>query len=384
LVEAKKNSIPSVGIEASPLAHFASRTKVDWTPDPDALLATASTVAERTQFGLGAKPSSNGASDNGNGCPKLRVLSTEAGKLLLNASINDVPLHQTLVLLECLRDYGRADHNDHLKLALAKALVTSVGNLRFGPEVGVTTRETDAVVVDAWLEQVKVMANDLREFKDLRAISSTVNLGDARAPDGLVSHGSISAVICSPPYPNEKEYTRTTRLEAVLLDFMKDRKDLRRIKKGLLRSNTRTVFKGDDDDQWVESNESVKRLVTEIEQRRVDLNKTSGFERLYGRVTKLYFGGMARHLSQIQPLLAPGARLAYVVGDQASFFRVPIRTGTILAEIADSLGYEVEDVELFRTRRSTATREQLREEVVLLQWKGTPSHSGSKPSSASS
>ena len=47
-----------------------------------------------------------------------------------------------------------------------------------------------------------------------------------------------------------------------------------------------------------------------------------------------------------------------------------IRTGHILAEIAESLGYGVTGIDLFRTRPSTVTGEQLREEVVLLEWSG--------------
>jgi hypothetical protein len=47
-----------------------------------------------------------------------------------------------------------------------------------------------------------------------------------------------------------------------------------------------------------------------------------------------------------------------------------IRTGQLLAEIAQPLGYELVDIDLFRTRLATATKEQLREEVVLLRWKG--------------
>src|SRR5208283_908278 len=102
--------------------------------------------------------------------------------------------------------------------------------------------------------------------------------------------------------------------------------------------------------------------------------KTSGFERMYSRVTKLYFGGMARHLAALRRVLRPGARLAYVVGDQASYLRVMIRTGQLLAGIAESLGYEVAGLDLFRTRLATATKEQLREEVVVLRWPG-PSQS---------
>ena len=38
--------------------------------------------------------------------------------------------------------------------------------------------------------------------------------------------GSVDAVITSPPYPNEKDYTRTTRLEMVLLGFVHNRAEL--------------------------------------------------------------------------------------------------------------------------------------------------------------
>ena len=98
------------------------------------------------------------------------------------------------------------------------------------------------------------------------------------------------------------------------------------------------------------------------------MGKTSGFEKQYGRVTKLYFGGMARHLAELRALLKPGAYLGYVVGDQASYLQVMIRTGQLLAEIAQSLGYRIVGIDLFRTRLATATRQQIREEVVVLQW----------------
>ena len=117
-------------------------------------------------------------------------------------------------------------------------------------------------------------------------------------------------------------------------------------------SNTRGVYKGDD------------------ERRRIAMNKTSGFERMYARVTKLYFGGMARHLADLRPFLKPGARLGFVVGDQASYLQVMIRTGQLPAEIAESLGYRVDNIDLFRTRIATVTKEQIREEVLVLTWPG--------------
>jgi hypothetical protein len=177
-------------------------------------------------------------------------------------------------------------------------------------------------------------------------------------------------VITSPPYPNEKDYTRATRLESVVLGFLRNRADLQELKRGLLRSNTRTIYKGDDDDQWVAAHREIQQIADAIEARRVALGKTSGFERLYARVTRLYFGGLARHLAELRTVLRPDAHLAYVVGDQASYLRVMIPTGRLLAEIAQSLGYELVGIDLFRTRLATATRAQLREEVVVLRWPG--------------
>lgn len=373
VVECKKLGIPAVGIEAHPMAHFASSVKVSWDVDPDELLSASEGVAEATLDHLDAQ----GISDNAallmppEETDGLRTLSSEQQRLILKNSISPLPLHKTLVLLEKLREQPDGRFLCHQKLALARALVDRIGNLHFGPEVGVGEIQQDAPVVHPWLGGVRRMCRDLKELQDKADVPARVHCGDARGCFEQMDAGSVDAVITSPPYPNEKDYTRTMRLESVLLGFMRDRKDLRRIKRTLLRSNTRGVYKGDDDDAWVEDFPEIQRIAEKIEARRVELGKTSGFERTYPRVTKLYFGGMARHFADLRRVLSPGAQLAYVVGDQASYLRVTIRTGQILAKIAESLGYEVTDIDLFRTRWASATREELREEVLLLRWPGT-------------
>lgn len=221
-----------------------------------------------------------------------------------------------------------------------------------------------------WLGEVDRIARDLLEVAKYRNTRADVFRADSRDRLAMLPARSVSAVITSPPYPNEKDYTRTTRLESVLLGFLKNKDDLQALKKGLVRSNTRNVYKGDDEYAWVAGNREIQRIANEIEAKRVEMGKTSGFERMYPKVTRLYFGGMARHLTNLTKVLRPGAHLAYVVGDQASYLRVMIRTGQLLAQIARSLGYNVEGIDLFRTRLATATREQLREEVVVLTWPG--------------
>jgi len=214
------------------------------------------------------------------------------------------------------------------------------------------------------------MAADLSSLRSGHDTPAVVHCGDARRLTELLEPRSIDAVITSPPYPNEKDYTRTTRLESVVLGFITDRADLKGMKQTLMRSNSRNVYRGDDDHEWVASHPEIQRVADAIEARRIELGKTSGFERQYARVTRLYFGGMARHLADLRRVLRPGAQLAYVVGDQASYLRVMIRTGELLASVAGELGYEVIGIDLFRTRLATATKEQLREEVVVLRWPG--------------
>ncbi len=369
LVEAKKRGYASIGVEGNPVAHFASQTKLNWSADPDLLRSHAQDIGDRVWDQLEREGIDDRNLTWHGDETRLLKLFPNAQELLLRGSISPLPLHKTLRLLEVIRNFENSRFRAYEELALAKALYSSIGNLKFGPEVGIGKIKTDVPVVFSWLSNIYTMASDLKHVTNY-PVQSEVFLGDARNVSNILTPGSIDAVITSPPYPNEKDYTRTTRLESVILGFLNDRASLQSLKKGLVRSNTRGVYKGDSDDDWVAGVTKIQQLAEQIEQRRQELNKTSGFERLYARVTKLYFGGMARHLVDLQPFLKPGARLAYVVGDQASYLRVMIRTGQLLAEIAEPLGYEVESIDLFRTRLATATKEQMREEVVILKWKG--------------
>jgi len=375
LVECKKLGVPSVGAEGNPFAQFAAQVKVDWTPDPEGLVLHARRVAE----GALAELDAAGFFDDLLAGMRpirpdrdrfLRTLPAEQERLLLKGSISPIPLHKTLILLEHIRRHHDERYSRHEMLALANVLVFAASNLHFGPEVGVGKPKQDASVVPSWLSEISRMSDDLRLVTKRATLKAEVCLADARQLTSVLAPNSVDAVITSPPYPNEKDYTRTTRLESVVLSFIHNMAELRAVKKGLVRSNTRGVYSGDDDDRWVSDNREIQRIAEAIEARRLALGKDSGFERMYGRVTQLYFGGMARHLADLRLILRPGAQLAYVVGDQASYLRVMIRTGELLAEIAQALGYELIGIDLFRTRFSTGTREQLREEVLLLRWRG--------------
>src|SRR2546421_867935 len=118
-----------------------------------------------------------------------------------------------------------------------------------------------------------------RKVKSIKELSATAICADARDLCNILNPHSIDAVIPSPPYPNEKDYTRTTRLESVLLGFVNTKPELQALKRSLIRSNTRGVYKGDNDDQWIAEHPEIHRIAAAIESRRLELGKTSGFER---------------------------------------------------------------------------------------------------------
>jgi 16S rRNA G966 N2-methylase RsmD len=375
LVEAKNHHYNSVGFEANPMAALASRVKTNWDICPDEFLLLAQQIAKKadreiekvlgTNFELVDAYQHHNSDD-------LLSLDQDAQKLILTDSISPKPLHRALILKKHIFksfSYATQPITEAMLLAMAWTLVTHAGNVRFGPEIGITKPKNDVDVVSIWLKQCQRMASDVKSVSVPNKATAVVYSADSRDVS-LLKNKSISAVFTSPPYPNEKDYTRTTRLESVVLGLISNKEELRLLKEGLLRSNTRNVFVADTDDDHVADIPEIQSIAKAIEKRRLELGKTSGFEKNYHRVTTLYFGGMSRHFQSMAPKLKKGAMLGYVVGDQASFLQIHIKTGELLAQIAERLGYEVVSIDLFRTRLATATKQQLREEVVVLRWPG--------------
>ena len=277
--------------------------------------------------------------------------------MILKNSICEQPLSSTLVLRDSIRA-ANSPFEDYYLLALAKHIVYSYSNLKFGPEVGISRKKKESVdVVEIWLSEIERMEADLEYWKHHSSTFADISLGDARSIPKKDYVGKVDCVITSPPYPNEKDYSRTTRLESVILGFINTKDDLRNIKKGFIRSNSKNVYRSDNDAQYISNIGSINELSNEIEERRLELGKTSGFEKLYASVVK--------------PYLRNGASLAYVVGDQASYFQIPIRTSVLLGEVAESIGgYRVDRVDTFRKRFATATETWLNEDVLVLKYKG--------------
>jgi hypothetical protein len=161
LVECKKSGISSVGVESHPMAAFASQTKVEWDIEADEFMTHATRIGIRTTKQLSREQISDCEFNRVLGLSRLRSLSDELLDLLLTDSISPLPLHKVLSLLDCIKAEPDSPFANHELLALASAVVNSISNLHFGPEVGVTAPKYDSPVVAPWLEKISSMQRDL-------------------------------------------------------------------------------------------------------------------------------------------------------------------------------------------------------------------------------
>jgi hypothetical protein len=96
-------------------------------------------------------------------------------------------------------------------------------------------------------------------------------------------------------------------------------------------------------------------------------DKTYGFAKLYPRIIEEYFGGMYRHLRSLNETLRSGGRCAYVVGDQRTYLQTFTPTGKILGLLAEQIGFEVEDILIWRVRKgTTGSGKEIKEQIVIL------------------
>ena len=383
LVEAMKQGIGCVGCDAHPFAALVSRVKTNWELDPRLLKHNLSRILRRAEslmlkhglvsLGLESRLFQESSTTDRNGYN----LTEDEERLLPTGFLSHKPLQRLLILREEIEaevERRPPAYREFFLVSLSSVVATGAGNFAFGPEIYRTKPKADYDVLGHFARHCHQMITDLAKVRAAipDPARSAVLCTDARELSGVPD--DIAAVITSPPYPNEKDYTRTTRVESIIVGLLRDRQNLRQVKESLLRSNTRNVFANDADADEVGEIRSIQAVCRQIEDRRIELEKDSGFERLYHKVVAHYFGGMRRHLRALKPKLRKDASLAYVVGDQFSFLMVPVATGKLLAEVAAVEGYKIIGRPLWRERigtkiRNSRTNEKtvrVREEILLL------------------
>lgn len=358
LVECLKRGINAVGIDANPSSCFAARVKADWALDGQRLRENAA----KARLGYLQNIRTKRYLDD----PTYRYLD-KAG-FLERGWISGKPLRKALALKIAINNLRATPrYKNALMLALVSEITASASNVKFGPELYCGPRKENHDVLDGFLERIETMASDLAAVSDIARSSVKVVQGDSRNCGGLTEvskHAPYAAVISSPPYPAEHDYTRNSRLELAFLDQVPDLAALRVIKKTMIRSHSKGIYVTDSDGDEVADNPRVMAVVQQIQEKADD--KTYGFARYYPVVAREYFGGIKKHLASVAPLLKEDGFCAYVVGDQSSYLGVHIPTAEMISDLAHEVGFKTAKIDHWRNRWSTTNSKNVEEHILVL------------------
>lgn len=360
LVQCKKRGIRAVGLDVNPVCTLATRVKTTWNLKPSTLEGLLECIVDRsnsTKYRVTMERSPALRYFHDSGMIERGWLSLHKARkvLALRAAIEATPM--------------KVAYRDFFCVALISAVVSRIADIRFGPEVYCLQRPRRLPAVASFVDAAQTMIDEMEYARGLardNALTS-IHLSDSRVPESLrvaVPTGADFA-ITSPPYPNEHDYTRSTRLELVLLDHVHNVADLRRLKRGMIRCTTKGIYKDDGDAKHSSSYRSVCNIARELDERAEQYE--DGFSRLYGRMVREYFGGMACHLQSLMGALKPGGRCAYVVRDTQALLGVYIDTPAILARIAASrkVGFAIEDIIEWKQVKGTTGSRMLSEKILI-------------------
>jgi hypothetical protein len=216
--------------------------------------------------------------------------------------------------------------------------------------------------LDVFCKKIIQVYEDLELIQKFDSYGKTKIFNKSATETSLfIDENSIDFLITSPPYPNDLEYTRQTRLELYLLDFVNNMADVQRLKKKMIKGSTKLIYKEDNFGDFIKDFKSIQQVADKIGTALAD--KNWGFD--YPKMIREYFGGMYISLKEFHKVLKKGAYNLQIVGDQ-TYKNIVIPVGKIFVEMAKDIGYSDAHIELFRIRRSTTHDIPLPEEIVVM------------------
>ncbi len=352
LISANFFGCNAVGFDANPLMCFISETKTEWNIDLILLKKEVENLAKKFL---------NNISQYENLILPESFIQRMPRKEL-NQWLSPVLQKETNLLKFYIEEIEYQDIKNLLKLILSKSCFeASYVSLCPG-----TTFYPFREKKDFWeifTEKIRQVYFDLEKIQKFSGYGKSKLINDSclNASQHL-DNESIDFIITSPPYPNDLEYTRQTRLELYLLDFVKNMDDVQQIKRKMVKGSTKLIYKESQSENFIQHFASVKKVSESIFLQTKD--KNWGFD--YPRMVREYFGDMYLCFREFLPLLKKNAYFLSVVGDQ-TIKGVYIPVCEILIEMANELGYRNCRKELFRIRRSTGHNIPLPEEILIFQ-----------------
>jgi hypothetical protein len=218
----------------------------------------------------------------------------------------------------------------------------------------VTTQEFDSLFCER-SQQAIVEVHTHRYRKEQRY---TLVRGDSR--QATIEIGPIDGAIFSPPYPNSFDYTDVYNIELWMLGYLSGAPDNRVLRESTLCSHVQ--IKRD----YPPSPRGSKRLIQALKQ--LDNARGDLWNRWIPEMVGGYFHDMKLVLEGLHVQLTPEGEVWAVVGD-SQYAGILVPTAEILADLAPAMGYEVVNIESFRSMRASAQQggqQELDETLIVL------------------
>lgn len=355
LLACKHLGLRSTGYDVSPFMVDVVRAKIDWSISPEAVLDALGRVEhllDRTE------PDSEELT-TWDEFENLAAGSTQfEGDKKLRKWISPHVVERLVRLTTAVDAIEDAKVRSFLRLGVAGILVPC-SNMALRPNICYRAKPVvDFPVKKEFGTRVRRMIDDLRELDSRNKISTTAQLGDARS----VGPSKADGIFTSPPYPNDMEYVHQTRLELALLSYVSDRKELTILKKSMISSSVKLVYR---ENEWQKNLGLEVEAVSEVYGKLKETLEGKNWGWNAADMAAQYFGGMRSVMRNWNQRLRPGAIAAVVVGDSA-FNGIKLPTDTILGSCSEAEGFDIEDIDVFRTRWNSKHTEALRESVLVL------------------
>jgi hypothetical protein len=270
-----------------------------------------------------------------------------------------------LRLLGLIEQMAQPEHRMLARLAVA-AILRPCSNLQLTPHAfGSREERLDAPVYDLFAARLERMLDDLQAanapghpaWGAVRVLNVDARVG----PPDTLPPAPADFAITSPPYLNNLDYTMQTRLELFFLGFTENMDDLRGLRKRMMTSDAKAIYREIADREQVLHIPEVQAVVAQLEERLG--GRGWGWD--YAFMAAQYFGGLLRVLQTVHRLLKPGGRFVLITGD-SSHSSVFVPVPALTARLGEAAGFAPEGMTVLRTRRSSSHRAGLTEAAVVL------------------
>ena len=338
-IECKRRGLRCYGFEINPVLQFVGNQSLFWELDPESLAESLIRLKHRYQ-------------------KRRRGLK---GVSLAESGLKIPPIHRVdrwwredvlkdLLILKKAISSGRGESSavvNFFQLGLLAVLVPELTNVSLGRlQLHFINRDEDKISVwDVFEIRTLMMIEDLRSVSNGPGPEQEIYLQNSTAvrPDDY--DWRADTVITSPPYPNRYSYVWNTRPHLYMLDYISEKHEA-----GLIDMDT---IGG----TWGVATTRLKKGIVEPAYPAVDAlvspiaQKIRKSDNLMANYLMKYFNLLSQQLVSMEPLLQPGASIAYVVGN--SWLKGNyVETDTILLRLFEGLGFVPGEVERFRRRNS--------------------------------